>query len=89
MTNHNLQELPQIIAVNRDISWADFICTPVIDFDADGKALSAVRRCAITASHRTIVVRLPHRTTLDNGEPWPPKAVVDVMIEAVGPTVSV
>ena len=89
MTDCNLEELPKLVAANPDISWTDFSCTPVIDYDANGKALTAVRRCAVTANHLTVVVKLPHHAVVKKGAPWPPKAVTDVMMEAVGPMVSV
>ena len=88
MADHNLEELPKLVAANPGISWADFNCTPVIDFDANGKALTTVRRCAITTNHLTVVVRLPHHAVFEKGAPWPPKAIIDAMMEAVGPTVS-
>ena len=89
MADRYLEELPKLISANRDVSWADFSCTPVIDFDADGKAQTTVRRCAVTAGQVTVVVKLPHPATFKKGEPWPPKAITDVMMEAVGPMVSV
>lgn len=89
MADCTLEELPKLVAANPDIAWADFSCTPVIDFDASGKARTAVRRCAVTASQLTIVVKLPHQAVLQKGAPWPPKAVADVMMEAVGPMVPV
>ena len=89
MADHNLEELPKLVAANPNVSWADFTCTPVIDFDVNGKALTTARRCAITANHLTIVVKLPHSAIFDKGKPWPPKAITDVMMEAVGPVVPV
>ena len=87
MADRKLEELPKLIAANPEISWTDFGCTPVIDFDANGKAVTTVRRCAITANHVTVVVKLPHPASFKKGEPWPPTVITDVMMEAVGPVV--
>lgn len=87
MADHNMTELPQLISANPELPWADFTCTPVIDFDASGKALTTAKRCAITAGKVTIVVHLPHHANLNHSEPWPPKAIIGLMMEAVGPAV--
>lgn len=85
MADHNLAELPQLIAANPQLPWDNFSCTPVIDFDAGGKALNTAKRCAITAGKVTLVMHLPHHVTLNKSEPWPPKAIMDLMAEAIGP----
>jgi hypothetical protein len=88
MADPNLQEFLQFVAANPQMPWADFSCTPVLDLDAGGKASTAVRRCAVTAGAVTVLVHLPHRLPIGKGESWPPKFIVDAMLEAVGPMVS-
>jgi hypothetical protein len=88
MADYNLAELPQLIAANPQLPWADFSCTPVIDFEANGQVLTTAKRCAITAGKVTIVVHLPHHAVLNKGAPWPPRAIMDLMASAVGPAVA-
>jgi len=89
MADRNLDELLEFVTATPEIPWADFVCTPVVDFDAKGKALTTVRRCAVTAGDRTVVVHLPHKVAIGRGQPWPPQAILDRILEAVGPIVSV
>lgn len=88
MADRSVEELLKFVAGNPQIPWADFSCTPVLEFDADGKALTTARRCAVTAGGTTVVVHMPHRITIGKGQPWPPKAIIDGMMEAVGPVAS-
>ncbi len=85
MPDHSLKELVDIVGTNPQVPWSDFRCTPVLEFDAEGKATGTAGRCAITAGDVTTVIKLPHRMAIEKQQSWPPQAVVDAMMEAVGP----
>ena len=84
MPDRRLEDLNGIVGANPQVPWGDFECTPVLEFDVQGKASDTARRCAITAGDRTVVLRLPQRVAIGAGA-WPPNAVMEKMMEAVGP----
>ena len=89
MTDRTLKDLVKFVIASPELPWGDFSCTPVLEFDAHGKALSTVKRCAVTVGGVTTVVELPQHVTRGKGHPWPPKSVIDAMMEAVGPVATV
>lgn len=88
MTDRTLKEFTDFVVASPHLPWGEFSCTPVLEFDQVGKALTMVKRCAITAGGVTTVVRLPQHVTIGERQPWPPQAVLDAIMEAIGPTVT-
>lgn len=85
MSDRRLKDVTGIVGANPQVPWGDFQCTPVIECNAEGKAIDTATGCAITAGEMTVVLRLPQRVAIGTGASWPPKAVMDKMMEAVGP----
>ena len=88
MIDHTLKDLGELVAANPDVPWDTFVCTPVLE-SKNGKALGTATRCAVTAGGLTVMVRLPHEVTIGRAGSWPPRTVIDAMMETLGPAAEV
>jgi len=85
MADRSLKEFIEFVAANPKMHWGDCSCTPVLEFDENGKTRDVVRRCAITADGMTTIVHMPHRVKLGTGEHWAPQTVLSAIEEVIGP----